>query len=167
MPRSTLAVLACALALPACDAIPPTSPDVDPSFGRSDEVRVVASATGEYRLGVAPTRFAAIQKGDGRVFGDFHILAPSGFVEGEVVCVGFQDNGAWIGYRITATAHPAVTVGSYGFFRVLDNGEGAEAEPDRASGLTVNQPATTADWYCTNRPPQPTSPLIEGNIQVR
>lgn len=167
MYRSALAFLACSLALPACDAVAPPDPVEDPAFSRANDVSVVASASGEYRLGLAPTRFAAIQKADGRVLGEFFILTPLGFVEGEIVCVGFLDSGAWIGFLTTATAHPVVTVGTYGYFRVVDNGEGADAEPDRASSVSVNQSAAAVHSYCTNRPVFTTVPLIEGNIQVR
>ena len=152
---------------------------------------VVASATGggHYSIsGVIDVKFSlsANQKADGSANGQFRqSLVFQGLpidFHGEVICVTVDSaNGrAWIGAVITQnnSEHPSFTTertqpGKDIWFRVLDSGQGSGAEADRTTFLgfegdggviTSLEYCDLAIWPDDNAR---TSPVTEGNIQVR
>ncbi len=82
-------------------------------------------------------------------------------------CMNIYDgNRAKIGGVVEYSNDPTVPVGSFAWFQVFDNGEGAGAPPDRSSLVGFGDEATN-EAFC-NSPNLPRfGPWdIEGNIQV-
>lgn len=154
---------------------------------------VVASATGggHYVIGFVgdplDVKFSmsANQLEDGSASGHFqHEVIFGGLLvdfSGVVTCVSVDSEAgrAWIGGIVTKnrSEHPAFTEERHDpgrdiWFRVLDSGEG-QAEPDRSTfvGFEGDAGFITSQAYCDEMPwPEDnarTSPVTEGNIQVR
>ncbi|CAN5569055.1 hypothetical protein BH23CHL6_BH23CHL6_06820 [soil metagenome] len=150
-------------------------------------VTAAATGGGGNLIGTLQVSFSfnAIGKHDGSATGRlFHSVVLGGqlieFV-GRVTCVTVDSDNhrAWIGGVITAnnSEHPAFQntehqVGRDIWFRVLDNGEGSGAEPDRSTfvGFEGSAGFITSAEYCAGQPwPDDnarTSPLNKGNLQV-
>lgn len=101
--------------------------------------------------------------------------------EGRVTCLTMdaENHRAWIGGVVTAnnSEHPAFVrerheVGDDIWFRVLDNGEGANAAADRTTfvGFEGDAGIITSQEYCNEQPwPEGdarTNPVNFGNLQV-
>jgi hypothetical protein len=101
---------------------------------------------------------------------------------GRVICVSVDPTNrrAWVGGIVTEnnSTHSAFTAARHQpgrdiWFRVLDGGEGARAEPDRTTTMGFEGDAgfITSLAYCEGQPwPDAnarTWPVTEGNIQVR
>jgi len=151
---------------------------------------VVASATGGggyALLGTLPASFSfnAIAHANGSATGRFfHSVEFQGQLvefDGRVTClaVDAQNHRAWIGGVVTKnnSEHPAFLterheVGDDIWFRVLDNGEGANALPDRSTfvGFEGDAGFITSEAYCDGQPwpdnDDRTWPLNFGNLQV-
>lgn len=156
-----------ALLTSACEQ--PTAPTVTPEPLRSaaDDVRVVAMAMGDYQIGALSVVFNAIEKGDASVKGQAEFHLPVGDVLSEVICLTIVDDVAWIGLRHVQTNVWFVSPGSFGWFRVRDDGEGGVAA-DESSVVLVNRSEAGAKWYCANTPDGPAlNSIAEGNVQVR
>jgi len=85
---------------------------------------------------------------------------------GDVTCLQVQDNMAWIGVLITksdATTGPMVEGRSF-WFRVQDNGEGADAPVDRISSLNPGGGAARCNERRTGLS---LAWEMQGNVQVR
>lgn len=92
------------------------------------------------------------------------------------VCASFGADGneAWTVIEVTKSDWPLglIAVGDLLGNRVRDNGEGAQAPPDQASGFFflkfLAPPLNTAEGWCSG---QPLVPLVNqtdrGNVQVR
>lgn len=174
----------------------PEAPDgplaVDPGAATAAAGGVQASATGGGFFtvaGVLEVQFSmsAVQTdADGSATGRAHhsVDFQGELVEfhTEVTCATFDEaeGRAWIGGVITQnnSTHSAFTgetqeVGDAIWFRVLDNGQGAAAAADRSTfvGFEGNAGIITSQEYCDARiwPENDarTSPVTEGNIQVR
>jgi hypothetical protein len=119
-----------------------------------------------------PLAFTAHKYADGSVTGNFvyHQI-----VEGEsfnfhvdVTCMNVYDgNRAKIGGVITYSNDPTLPAGVFAWFQVFDNGEGANAPPDRSSLIGFGNEAAN-EAFC-NSPNLPRfGPWdVEGNVQVR
>lgn len=152
---------------------------------------VVASTTGggHYLIGGSidvEFSFNAKHKANGTANGHFRqSLVFQGELiefEGEVICVTFDHDNhrAWIGAVVTVnnSTHPGFMgdihqPGRDVWFRVLDSGEGANADADRSTFLGFEGAAgiPTSEEYCELQiwpdNNERTSPVVEGNIQVR
>jgi hypothetical protein len=136
--------------------------------------------------GEADFSFTAVQSGDGRAAGQFHMVRPrAGLMvefEGTVTCLSVDPilGRAWIGGVVTKnrSTDPVFQtaiheVGDDVWFRVADNGEGAGAAPDRSSvyGFEGAGGVTTSAEYCALQlwaaGDVNTFPQTMGNIQVR
>lgn len=116
--------------------------------------------------------FNARKYADGSVNGrfDYHQV-----VEGEafrfnidVTCLQVYDtNRAKLGGVIVVSHDPTVPAGLFAWFSVFDNGEGADAQPDRSSLVGFGDEAAN-EAFC-NSPALPRfGPWdVEGNVQVR
>jgi hypothetical protein len=183
-----------AIGLGACDsATTPTGRLEDgPSAAMQQGNGVTRSATGEGTselpagFGPASYRFNALEKADGSVKGTFSVFRirnglTSDF-EGEVTCVGSDPltNRMWIGGRVTINRstdpNQQLAIHQPGrdtWFRMVDNGEGANAVADRLTvlGFEGGGGILTSAQYCLTRPwaanDANTFPLIEGNLQTR
>ena len=79
----------------------------------------------------------------------------------------YDGNRAKIGGEVVFSNDPTIPVGSFAWFQVFDNGEGAGAPPDRSSLVGFGDEAAN-EAFC-NSPNLPRfGPWdIQGNIQVR
>lgn len=130
--------------------------------------------------------YFATQRRDGSGLGAFRYRweSASGItdIRGRVTCVSFDAalGRAWIGGIITQnnSTNPAVQTaihqpGRDAWFRVVDNGEGPHATPDRTTVIGFEGAAgiATSAQYCSTRPwaanDANTWEVIEGNIQVK
>jgi hypothetical protein len=79
----------------------------------------------------------------------------------------YDGNRAKIGGVITVSNDPTLPPGGFAWFQVFDNGEGANAPPDRSSLIGFGNEAAN-EAFC-NSPNLPRfGPWdVEGNVQVR
>jgi hypothetical protein len=162
-------VIACLLAIPVAAAGPAGT--------------VVASANGGVHWTIPlPNAFGVVVQnrtlafnarryGDGSVSGRFEYHQ---VVEGEafkfnvdVTCfVVYDGNRAKIGGVVEQSSDPTVPVGTFAWFQVFDNGEGAGAPPDRSSLAGFGNEAAN-EAFC-NSPNLPRfGPWdVQGNVQV-
>ncbi len=115
--------------------------------------------------------FNARKDADGTVTGRFEYHQ---VVEGEafkfnvdVTCLNVYDgNRAKLGGVITVSSDPTLPVGVFAWFSVFDNGEGANAAPDRSSLVGFGTEAAN-EAFC-NSPNLPRfGPWdVDGNVQV-
>lgn len=123
------------------------------------------SATGDYvRSNGAHMVINAIKHKNGSVSGWMYFQSPGG----QVIVVAVDaltiiDTSAYIhGIVVESPQNPAL-LGRHSYHRVVDNGERSGDEPDRASSF-ANLSAPPADPIAFL---SATSPILEGNIQVR
>jgi hypothetical protein len=105
---------------------------------------------------------------DGGVRGqiEVHLSDPLVDLHGDVTCLQVDGSLAWVGVQVTrsdATDGPFAEGGSF-WFRVEDNGEGANALPDRISFLN---PAGGAARCNEKRTGLPLAFTMQGNVQIR
>ena len=152
-----------ALALSACEQPTDVGMDVQPAFAMGG---VAQSATGSWTIeGRRTFAFTARQYADGSVAGVWERVNQSLGTRhnGIVLCMTIIGNQAWVG-TLTRTGPQA---GTEGFFRVADNGEGANAGPDLVSLQAVRRPPGTAAAYCAAAPPVPSLRTVgAGQVQV-
>jgi hypothetical protein len=115
--------------------------------------------------------FEAKQETDGSVGGHYSYSDVEDGVpfdaSGPVTCFVVHGNHAWLGGTITASNGPSY-VGQDSWFQVIDNGEGANAQPDITTLLGTSDVPGTAQAYCDSAPnPRFPWPVEQGNIQVR
>jgi hypothetical protein len=183
-------VLPVALAMGCQSPIEPSS-TASAGAGATPTAVAPASTTGGGRLlvsGLLETAFTfnAVETGNGRATGRLHYaLTLEGLpVEfyGRVTCfaVDSVNHRAWVGGVVTEnlSEHPSYTtprtqVGRDIWFRVVDNGEGADAAPDRSTfvGFEGDRGILTSAEYCARQlwvdGEVGTHPVTAGNIQVR
>jgi hypothetical protein len=119
-----------------------------------------------------PLSFHASKDADGNVAGSFvyHQI-----VEGEsfnfhvdVTCMNVYDgNRAKIGGVITHSNDPTLPPGVFAWFQVFDNGEGANAPPDRSSLLGFGSEAANEAFCNSPNLPRLGPWDVHGNVQVR
>jgi len=167
--RTILAIIALLLVLPATTAA-----------GSS----VIASASGGIywtiplpnAFGVEvknqPLAFNARKYADGSVSGHFtyhQIVEGESFNFGvDVTCLEVYDgNRAKIGGVIRTSNDPTLPPGTFAWFQVFDNGEGAKVTPDQSSLIGFGNEAAN-EAFC-NSPNLPRfGPWdVQGNVQVR
>lgn len=186
---SLLAAAAAAVSLGCADA--PTAPGPLPGEALLSMGAVVAHATGggqsQLPAGFTPLdfQFSAIQLASGNANGEFSYFWASASgtndYRGVVTCVSVDpvNHRAWIGGVITVnnSTHPSGAearkqVGRDIWFRVVDNGEGDGAAPDRTTvvGFEGDGGIITSAQYCATQPwtagDVNTWPRVVGNIQV-
>lgn len=169
------------MALACADSV--TEPGADPlapAFSASHG-RVVQSVTGSGSF-VVPTQegdwrtfaFTARRYDDGTVAGQWQRIrredgnAADSKSHGVVTCFTIDGDAAWIGGYATTGLFSDPPNNETGF-RVVDNGQGANADPDQMSLEFVGAGEGFAADYCETTPESP-SPLFDleaGNIQVK
>ena len=122
-------------------------------------------------VGNQPLAFNAKKYADGTVKGQFEYHQ---VVEGqsfnfhvEVTCMNVYDgNRAKIGGEIKNSNDPTLPPGTFAWFQVFDNGEGANAPPDQSSLIGFGNEAAN-EAFC-NSPNLPRfGPWdVDGNVQV-
>ena len=123
------------------------------------------SATGDYvRSNGSHMVINAIRHKNGTVTGGMYFQSATGqIIVVAVDAMTVIDNSAYIhGIVVLSEQNPSL-VGRHSYHRVVDNGEGAGSDPDRAATF-ANLPSPVADPIAFL---SSTSPILEGNIQVR
>lgn len=145
--------------------------------------QVVASATGgihwtiplpnafDVEVVSQPLAFDARRYADGSADGHFVYRQSAGGetvrFDVDVTCMNVYGNRAKIGGVVTKSTDPTIDAGSYGWFQVFDNGEGANSPPDQSSLVGFGNEAAN-EAFC-NSPNLPRfGPWdVQGNVQVR
>jgi hypothetical protein len=128
------------------------------AFGVEVWNRTLAFNARKYADGSVSGRFAYHQVVEGEAF-KFNV---------EVTCMNVYDgNRAKIGGVIRVSNDPTLPPGTFAWFQVFDNGEGAQAPPDQSSLIGFGNEAAN-EAFC-NSPNLPRfGPWdVQGNAQVR
>lgn len=153
----------------------PTAPAVS-AAARSLEGIVEGAAGSAHRIRPLPDgelwvlTFNAEKRSDGTVTGYAHIDRKDldAAWDVDVTCLSVVGNTAWIGGIIRNARGPLPQDGAISYFYVIDNGEGTDAAPDRASAVRLNDLAGEDIRFCTDRPLRlAASDIAHGNVQVR
>jgi hypothetical protein len=161
----------------------PTS-TLEPTAAQSNQSagRPIASATAGLHWTIPPSAFGfpvdnrltltARRRSDGDVQGRFvyeqSFLGNTFLFKGPITCLGVYDGfRAKFGGPVEKSNDPDVPVGTFIWFHVHDNGEGAAAPPDQATLPALGDEAAN-EAFCAS----PNLPLgrlwdTQGNAQVR
>lgn len=172
-----LAVVTAAVAIIGCEGAvttpTPSSLDAVAQFTASNN-GVVASATGSaHRIRAEELwvlAFNAVKRADGTTTGEARIDRKDLGISWnlDVTCLAVVGNTAWIAGIIRNARGPIIREGTVSYFYVIDNGEGADAPPDVASAVRINDVAGQDQEFCNLRPlALPPTPIAHGNVQVR
>jgi hypothetical protein len=142
-----------------------------PILAQGDGVVHSATGGGNIRIGDALRTFgfSAVQRSDGSAIGEMHIQARQfgNTIHIDVNCLNVIGNVALISGTITQHTDPA-EIGTTAGLAVEDNGQGANASPDRTTLLFGFPPGTPA---CLLFGPADAAPFLMpiegGNIMVR
>ena len=111
--------------------------------------------------------FNAVQKPNGTVTGHlvYHFRAVDNSFHMDIDCLSIEGNNATLSGVVTHITGKGIVpdflfVGQHGVFSVTDNGEGADAQPDLISDVTLD-PAASCEGGL-----QLTYLPIDGNVQV-
>ncbi len=175
--RNVLPLLTLSLVATACDDEPVVGPDVGaPSFSvHNGHGAVVQSVIGFglFTEDGEPTTFSftARRYADDSVEGEWERQNRSLDFRGhgDVICFKIDGDQAWIGDIIEQFPSDPGRVGGGAVWSVIDNGQGANADPDQIT-RTFNATAEGASAFCGS--PSPIPPrffhdLEAGNISVR
>jgi hypothetical protein len=120
--------------------------------------------------------YSAVARADGTAQGEYeyHFRAADFLIHGSVTCASVSGNAGWVGGVIDSivSADPAdqALVGTEIWWRVVDNGEGANEAADQTTSLLFavpGLPITAASW-CANQDVRGVMrDVLAGNIQVR
>jgi hypothetical protein len=178
------AIVVAAVAAVSCDS--PSAPRasagpwLEPDGSRAFAVNpaIVARASGAAHRDAfdAPVilNFSAVKHANGAVQGQFYFRAlgtdPDQMIRVTVTCLTVVDgNRAWVGGIVEDAFLPNL-IGVSAFFFAFDNGEGADAEPDVVSRVTVAAAAGAEQAFCANAPAIPAAMLpieiLRGNVNV-
>jgi hypothetical protein len=123
-------------------------------------------------VGNQPLAFNAKKYADGTVSGQFEYhqvaLGESFNFHVDVTCMNVYDgNRAKIGGVITVSNDPTLPPGGFAWFQVFDNGEGANAPPDRSSLIGFGNEAANEAFCDSPNLPRFGPWDVQGNVQVR
>jgi hypothetical protein len=119
--------------------------------------RTLAFNARRYEDGSASGQFDYQQLAGGEVF-KFNV---------DVTCMALYDgNRAKIGGVVKQSNDPTVLVGSFAWFQVFDNGEGANAPPDQSSLVGFGDEAANEAFCNSPRLPRFGPWDVHGNVQV-
>lgn len=118
-----------------------------------------------------PLAFNARKYADGSVSGQFEyhqlVESESFNFHVEVTCMNVYDGSrAKIGGVVRTSNDPTVPVGRFAWFQVFDNGEGANAPPDRSSLVGFGDEAANEAFCASPNLPRFGPWDVEGNVQV-
>jgi hypothetical protein len=157
------------------DAITQTSAASSAVVARvSGSGHVMRNLTGEDEL--TTFSYNATARADGTAHGkyQYHFRAADFFIHGTVTCASVAGNAGWVGGVIDkiVSGDPAdqSLVGTEIWWRVVDNGEGANAAADLTTSLLFAVPGLpiTAESWCRNQDVRGVMrDVLHGNIQVR
>lgn len=132
-----------------------------PEFGRNAYIRAFTDVAHRYEDGTVDGHWERVPTGPW--LGDAYPAS------GVVTCMRIEGNQAWLGGYATsgpASTPPNNEVG----WLVIDNGQGANAEPDIMSRQWIGNEPGFAEYFCATGLPEPPvwppSHIRHGNIQV-
>jgi hypothetical protein len=135
---------------------------------------VMRNLTGEDEL--TTFSYNAVARADGTAHGEYqyHFRAADFFIHGTVTCASTSGNAGWVGGVIDriVSGDPAdqSLVGTEIWWRVVDNGEGADNAADLTTSLLFavpGLPITAASWCRDQNVRGVLRDVLDGNIQVR
>jgi hypothetical protein len=159
------------LAMPVGAAAQPAETVVASANGSAHWTIPLPNAFGVV-VGNRTLSFDAVKYADGSVAGRFEYHQ---VVEGEafkfnvdVTCLNVYDgNRAKIGGLVEVSSDPTLPPGVFAWFQVFDNGEGANAPPDRSSLIGFGDEAANAAFCNSPNLPRFGPWDVQGNVQVR
>ena len=166
-----------AVALSACDGAPTSPPDglgLTPSFSNGGgPVFKVTGGGSVVRTDIlgSPREiygFNAQKDGSGAVKGQAEVHFPSDNLNMhiDVTCLSISGNNAWLSGPVTRTDLPDdFPVGTVFVWRVVDNGQGKAADPDRISNFFFN-PTNFPPDQCNAQQNFATFPWTNGNVRI-
>ncbi len=112
--------------------------------------------------------FTAVTQPNGRVTGEAQLKsrASGALIHAEINCLTVVGNKAYIGGVVRHSNNPLL-VGKPAVFRVIDNGEGANAPPDELSLFVTFVTPPSEDCNGPTVQSLATRPIEAGNIQVK
>ena len=135
---------------------------------------VMRNLTGEDEL--STFSYSAVARADGTAEGEYqyNFRAAGFFIHGTVTCASVSGNAGWVGGVIDSIVSPDPAdqslVGTEIWWRVIDNGEGANQPADQTTSLLFAVPGLpiTAESWCRNQDVRGVlRDVLSGNIQVR
>jgi hypothetical protein len=105
---------------------------------------------------------------DGRVSGQAEVHFPSTELDMhiEVRCLVARGNEAWLSGPVTRSNRPDVNVGTVFVWRVVDNGEGSGAPPDRISNFLWRPTRNFHPRVCVRQPDLDTYAWDNGGVRI-
>src|SRR3990172_6971448 len=172
--RNQVGVLALSVVAIGCSGervISPNEQAISPPLLAKGAVVQSVTGSGHFTVGgeLRTFAFTARRYTDGSVSGEYQGVRHDLDVpwHGNVTCFTVIGAQAWIG-GVAESAGGVVIPGTDASWRVVDNGEGQNAQPDQISLQLVNRPPGGGAAF---RPPTPPGPALfpveSGNIQVR
>jgi hypothetical protein len=132
-----------------------------PEFGGNAYIRIFTDVAHRYEDGTVDGHWERVPTGPW--LGDAY---PA---RGVVTCMRIEGNQAWLGgYATSGVGSENPPYNEVGWF-VIDNGQGAKAEPDIMSRQWIyGEPGFAENFCATGLPPAPVPPshILHGNIQV-
>ena len=117
-----------------------------------------------------PLAFNAREYADGRATGvfEYHQLSSrqASDFNVEVTCMRVYGNRAKIGV-VKKSSDPTIAAGSYAWFQVFDNGEGANAPPDQSSLVGFGDGAQNKAFCNSPNLPRFGPWDVQGNARVK
>lgn len=172
------ATLACdSPSAPRASDGPSLEPDGHGAFAVNPAIVARASGAAHRDALDAPVilNFSAAEHADGTVSGQFYFRAlgtePVQWLRARVTCLTVLDgNRAWIGGVVEDAFLPAL-IGAATFFHAVDNGEGAMADPDMITRVSVVVAGGGAELaFCANAPAIPAGlppiDVLRGNVNI-
>jgi hypothetical protein len=115
--------------------------------------------------------FNASKDENGNVSGHFRYVQTDDGVPyeyaGTITCLQAYGSRVKLGGLIESSTDSTVPAGSYGWFQEFDNGEGANAAPDRSTLMGVGDEAANEAFCASPNLPRFGPWDVQGNIQVR
>jgi hypothetical protein len=175
MMRQTIACLAVAVALLACQDRGITPPVDDPAFGLAAgrPVLIVTGGGSVVREDIegAPREtygFRAQVDAEGNAWGEAEVHFPSDDVKMHIAvrCLVVERNVAWMSGPVTRSDDPATPVGRVFVWQVQDNGEGQGAPPDSISSFFFLATGNYEPDACLAKPRRDMVPWDNGGVRI-
>jgi hypothetical protein len=173
--RRIIPSLALAVGLVACQDSGITVPADDAQLALADAppVRQVIGGGSIVRedLEGAPREtygFRAQVDAGGTVTGEAEVHFPSNDVKMHIAvrCLAIERNSAWLSGEVTRSDNPATPVGRVFVWRVMDNGEGQGAPPDRISNFIYTDDPDLPLDVCAEKGYLRTFQWDNGNVRI-
>jgi hypothetical protein len=179
---ATTAIVLCMALFTSCESDESASPQLSELNQNIDERGRNPSVSGHVELDSLDGHyqkytFNAVMHKNGEVKGEFQLFDTFGdssrlVAHGDVECFTIQDDGrtARLGGVIERGMLDSVNlVGAEAYWTVVDNGKGANADPDEATEMVYELDGLLADDHCADGAGTFTyfGPILRSNIKVK